>query len=292
MTHPKIINIGNRAFIFGGAYSNLQATQAVFEHADRLGFTHEQIIFTGDSVAYCGQPQETATLIRSSQIPAIMGNCEEALAAGSPDCGCGFEDDSACSLLSVEWFAHCQKHIDLETTKWMGSLPRELIIQIGGFNLLCTHATPDEINRFVFPSSLSDLNPDHSEIDGYIVGHSGIPFLSNINGKAWINSGAAGMPANDGTSRVWYATLEIHNGQLQAQTHALDYDYQATASAMRASGMNNGYTECLATGIWPSHDVLPDTEKLLTGARIEPQICYYDREISTPHPHIPESLAS
>ena len=70
----------DRVFVFGGAYGNLQATEAILSEAKRRGFSSDEIIFTGDCVAYCGQPQETADLIRLSGVNTIMGNCEEALA--------------------------------------------------------------------------------------------------------------------------------------------------------------------------------------------------------------------
>lgn len=33
-------------------------------------------------------------------LPLIAGSCEENLAAGALDCGCGFEEGTACDLLS------------------------------------------------------------------------------------------------------------------------------------------------------------------------------------------------
>ncbi len=76
----------SRAFVFGGTYGNQQATRAMLEQAYHLGFSPQEIIFTGDSVAYCADPEATARLIIDAGIPAIMGNCEEALANDSADC--------------------------------------------------------------------------------------------------------------------------------------------------------------------------------------------------------------
>eukprot|EP00656_Telonema_subtile_P021891 TRINITY_DN22934_c0_g1_i1.p1 TRINITY_DN22934_c0_g1~~TRINITY_DN22934_c0_g1_i1.p1 ORF type:complete len:136 (+),score=1.16 TRINITY_DN22934_c0_g1_i1:113-520(+) len=90
--------------IFGGPYSNLAATQAMQAEAARLGFPAQQVICTGDLVAYCAEPEATVQLIRDWGISVVMGNCEESLAQNAPDCGCGFDQGSACSLLSVEWY--------------------------------------------------------------------------------------------------------------------------------------------------------------------------------------------
>ena len=267
------IKIDKRAFVFGGTYSNLQATQAMLETAECLGCTSSEIIFTGDMIAYCGQPNETISVLRNSGIHMIKGNCEESIASNAPDCGCGFEEGSACDLLSMQWFNFCQEKIDLDTARWMGKLPEDLLIQIGEFKLRVFHGTPDSINQFVFESDLQTgryTPPTNDSIDGYIASHSGIPFAKSGNNMIWINSGAAGMPANDGTPRTWYAVIEAEGETLKATIKPLDYDHEAAQSAMHHSGLNNGYAECLKTGFWPSLDVLPTQEKANTGVPLEP----------------------
>jgi predicted phosphodiesterase len=272
MTQTSIQNIcqfGNRAFIFGGAYGNFQATQAILEKASALGFAASQMIFTGDMVAYCANPQETVNLIRNNVQHIIMGNCEEAIAQGAQDCGCGFEEGSECSLLSRQWYEFCKSEIDMDTAGWMGSLPRSLNVDIGGHVFMVTHSTPASINDFIFPSNLHTVKDD-ANVDGYITGHSGIPFIGPLNDKLWINSGAAGMPANDGTTRIWYATIEASDNHLILDTNYLDYDHDLAAQKMIEANLNNGYAECLKTGIWPSHDILPATERAQTGTSLKP----------------------
>lgn len=270
----KPIELGHHAFVFGGAYGNLAATKAILDQAKKLGFQKEQIIFTGDTVAYCGQPQETVDLIRENVTHIVQGNCEESLGEDADNCGCGFEEGSACNLLSVEWYNFCRSHLCSATKHWMKSLPKSLTFKIGTHTLECHHATPNAINEFVFPSDVENENfiaTLDPSIDGYIVGHSGLPFIADINEKAWINSGAAGMPANDGTSRVWYATIESTSGLLSAETYAIEYDYQSVSNAMTRLGLQNGYKDCLSSGIWPSHDVLPEKETMQTGIALRPQ---------------------
>ncbi len=269
-TPTNSISTGNKAFVFGGAYGNLQATQAILDKAKQLGFEPSQIIFTGDMIAYCAKPVETIELIKSSVDHIIMGNCEEAIAEGSNDCGCGFEEGSECSILSNQWYNFCLSKINQSTADWMGTLPRELTLEIAGLDFLVTHATPNSINEFIFPSD-SIISADKRDVDGYLVGHSGIPHISQINGKPWINSGASGMPANDGTSRVWYATLADENNMLSIETHAMEYNHQAAQKDMIDEGLGNGYMKCLETGFWPSDDVLPYPEKNLAGIALKQQ---------------------
>ena len=66
--------------IFGGPYSNLQATQAVLAWADAHAVPPERMICTGDVVAYCAEPAETVALIRAAGCAVLAGNCERQLA--------------------------------------------------------------------------------------------------------------------------------------------------------------------------------------------------------------------
>lgn len=253
-----------RLFVFGGAYGNLEATRAMLAKASTLGYCPTEILFTGDSVAYCGNPDETAGLIRESGIHAIAGNCETALSSGQDDCGCGFEEGSTCDALSVEWYRYCSKQVGQTNLNWMASLPETLTFEIGRFRLLATHGVPGSNNRFVFASDIDAtcyLPPSSPDLDGYIVGHSGLPFIRQTANGMWINSGASGMPANDGTDRVWYATLEAKGNWLSAETTALAYDVDSAQQAMLDAGLSSGYRNCLKNGIWPSNDVLPAIER-------------------------------
>jgi hypothetical protein len=87
--------------VFGGPYSNLEATRAVLDEATRLSISADRIICTGDVVAYGADAAATVDLVRDRVSHVVMGNCEENLAAGSDDCGCGFPTGSSCERLSA-----------------------------------------------------------------------------------------------------------------------------------------------------------------------------------------------
>jgi predicted phosphodiesterase len=135
----NVLRIDGPALIFGGPYSNLQATEALLTEARRLGIPPERTICTGDVVAYCGDPRATAELVRDAGIHAVMGNCEESLAAAAGDCGCGFAPGSACERLSAAWFALADREIDPGLRRWMADLPRRIDIEIGERRLAVIH---------------------------------------------------------------------------------------------------------------------------------------------------------
>jgi len=262
------IAVAGRLLVFGGTYGNLQATQALFAEAERLGIGPEAMLCTGDLAAYCAQPRETVQLVRDKGVPVVMGNCEESLAGDAEDCGCGFEEGTACDLLARQWYDFCRARIGADEKRWMGRLPRRITVEISGRRLVAIHGGVQAINRFVFPSSPeTDLSEELrvAGAEGALAGHSGIPFVQCPGGGLWLNSGAVGLPANDGTPRVWYALIEACEGGLKVSLKALTYDHATAARRMRAAGLANGYAACLESGLWPSLDVLPAAERRRTG---------------------------
>src|SRR5664280_407965 len=76
-----LIRFSEPIAIFGGCYSNLEATVALFQHIDRLGIPPCRRICTGDIVAYGADAEACVQLVRGAADHVVMGNCEESLAA-------------------------------------------------------------------------------------------------------------------------------------------------------------------------------------------------------------------
>jgi predicted phosphodiesterase len=270
------IDSARPVLIFGGPYSNLQATQAMIQTADAMAIPASNIFCTGDVVAYAAAPEETAQLVRSWGIHVVAGNCEEQLAAGAADCGCGFEEGSACDLLSKGWYPYANGRVSTQTRAWMSELPSTIDFTCHGLRFHMLHGGVNHTNRFIFGSQTDALAVEASELETDVVlaGHAGIPFIARAGRKTWLNAGVIGVPANDGTADGWYALAERATDCVRLSLHRLSYDHNAAAAAMRRSGHANGYARTLITGIWPSHDVLPEPEKAATGKTlsIEPAL--------------------
>src|SRR5690606_24960153 len=69
--------------IFGGPYSNLDATEALIALAGTLAVPPGRAICTGDVAAYCADPQATTDALREWGCPVLMGNCQESLGTGA-----------------------------------------------------------------------------------------------------------------------------------------------------------------------------------------------------------------
>lgn len=257
--------------VFGGPYSNFQALQALLAEAQRLGIPPARMLCTGDVVAYCADAAACTDLMMESAIPTVMGNCEESLAAGGADCGCGFEEGTACDLLSRGWFEHASRQVTPAQRAWMGALPRRIEVTLGGRHLAAVHGGAEVINRFLFASAPDAVLAGEiaaTGAEGVIAGHCGLPFTRVVGGALWHNAGAIGMPADDGTARTWFSLLTPEPEGLRVEHRALSYDHAGAAAAMRRVGLAEGYADCLTSGVWPSCDVLPEAERAGRGRAI------------------------
>ncbi len=263
--------IDRKLLVFGGPYSNLASTEAMRSKAAELGICAGHIICTGDLAAYCAEPRQTVELIRDWGIHVVMGNCEQSLAMEKPDCGCGFDEGSACSVLSIGWYQYANQAIDLDSRRWMGDLPRSITFQIKDYRFRVVHGSVTSINQFVFPSTPTDIKSSQikrADAEVVIGGHSGIPFGQVIEDKIWLNAGVIGLPANDGTSDGWYMLLEPVDDGFLASWHRLQYDARISHGSTLAAGMSE-YAQALTDGLWPSMDILPVDERANQGRRLD-----------------------
>ncbi len=257
--------------VFGGPYSNLRATQALMTEADRLGIPPSRVICTGDVVAYCAEPEETAQAMAAWGCHVIQGNCEQQIAAGAADCACNFEEGSACDLLAKGWYPFASARVSDEMRRWMGALPPTLSFQFGGLSFRVVHGGVQDLSRWVFASDRTTLEEEVAQAgaDVVLAGHCGLPFVAEVGRQTWFNAGVVGMPANDGTPDVWYGLVSPSANGVALSTHRLGYDHAGAAAVMRRFGHANGYARTLLTGRWPSLDILPAEERAQSGVRIE-----------------------
>ena len=260
--------------VFGGPYGNLEATRAVLEAADRAGVPPERTICTGDTVAYGADPAATVSRLREAGIAVVMGNCEEALATDAADCGCGYAEGSQCDAWSAQWFAYCGRELTSDAKRWMGALPRSVTFDLAGRRVRVIHGGVGEINRYVFASTSPGVKRSEiakADADAVIGGHSGLPFTERLGETLWHNPGVIGVPANDGSPRVWYGVVSPAAGGIEVAHHALAYDHAAAAEKIRAApGLPDAYAGALESGLWPSLDILPAAERAATGRRLAP----------------------
>ncbi|MCW5731730.1 MAG: metallophosphoesterase family protein [Alphaproteobacteria bacterium] len=264
-------DIDEPLLLFGGSYGNLEATEALLAQARQLGITGARMIHTGDVVAYCADPAATVALVRGTGMAVVQGNCEESLGAGSEDCGCGFAEGTVCDRLSAAWYEYCVRELPAEDRSWMAGLPARVEFRMNGAKVAVVHGAPSRINRFVFASDpLEDKRREFALAGSDVIvgGHSGLPFIQPVDGRLWVNAGAIGMPANDGTPRCWFALMRPQGDGVEVEIRALVYDHAGAAARMREAGLPREYEQALRTGFWDNMDILPPEERARRGRPI------------------------
>lgn len=253
--------LDGQVLLFGGIYSNLQALTALWARADRLNIPESQRICTGDIAAYCADAGACVAFVMDARSPVLKGNCEEQLASGALDCGCGFDEGSTCSLLSVRWYEAAQAQMTDAMRKYMAELPDRMIFEHAGKRYVTIHGGAGDISRFLWTvtpdamlrEEIATLRGQVGDFDAVVAGHSGLPFERQVDGVHWINAGAIGMPAHDLSAKTHFAVLT--DGRLAF--HRLTYDAAKAQARMIELGLTQGYHSTLLSGVWPSEDTLP-----------------------------------
>lgn len=271
MKHHDLGVLDEDVILFGGPYSNLQALEALFSWARAADVPPEQMICTGDIVAYCGAPQRAVEAVRAAGCAVVAGNCEKQLAANADDCGCGFEEGSTCDRLSVAWYAFARTKLDEDEREWMGAIPDVVSFTHHGKRYGVLHGGVTDVAKFiwdvdedaVFAREWAALEALTGPVDAVIAGHSGLPFLRLTQRGPWINTGVIGMPPHDGAPQTRFGVLS--GGQLRIEH--LEYDVDGAVADMQAAGLPRDYADALLSGYWPSEDVLPDDLRVAVADR-------------------------
>lgn len=273
MNH-KVKNIGKlsgKTLILGGVYSNYQSLEEFIQIAKNLGIPPQNIICTGDIVGYCASPSECLDVIEDWGIHAIQGNVEQNIVNGSDDCGCNFSENSRCDIFAKQWFPYSVMKMTPRNITYLENLPERIVFEYAGKKVHVLHGSDDNISEFIFKSTdweIKQRNFDQTQADVIIGGHCGLPFADEQNGKIWLNAGVIGMPANDGTPRVWYLILDDAEGEFSYQFCSYEYDAGEANQQMHENGLPFSYSETLLTGLWDNNDILPEEETAQQGVEI------------------------
>lgn len=268
MKTKEIGSLKGPVLLFGGVYSNLQSLQKVQSLAAEMKIKPSNVICTGDILGYCAQPNECLDLIRTWGIHSITGNVEVNIRNEQEDCGCNFDEGSRCDLLSNNWYAYTQANITPENKEWLHTLPDFIRFQYANQEAFVLHGGLDDNAQFIFESTEWQIKKEiiqKADTDLIIAGHCGLPFHSESNGKHWLNPGVIGMPANDGTSRVWCMALNTNREKVTSRHVDYNYDHVTAAKLMNINHLPASYAETLSTGLWDNMEILNDEEKVMQG---------------------------
>ena len=250
--------------VFGGVYNNHLSLSALLRDARDEGC--EELFCLGDVGGFGPSPAKSVALLRSEQIPTMLGNYDDSIGNRLEDCQCGYTDprDNHFARISYEYTL---ANTPDDQKDWLRDLPTGFRMTMGGQRILMQHGSPRRINEFLWESTTPDAYIarllDTAETDVLFVTHTGIPWQRWLeDGRGVVNVGAIGRPANDGRTCVWYALARVEEEGLSVQLRPLVYDYQRLAKEMREEELPEEFVETILTGWWTTClEILPIKER-------------------------------
>lgn len=210
-----------KVIVLGDIHGNLPALEVALREAQAVGY--DMICHTGDLVGFAPFPEETVDLVRALKIPGVRGNVDE-LIAGEADWP-GEEGEESARVFEERAFAWTVQRIGRLTRRYLGNLPFERRMEIGGRRATLLHATPiDAYTRLTERTgdeTLRDLG-DIADADIIIFGHTHRPFHRIVDGRHFINVGSVGYP-QDGDPRTGFTMIRA-DGNIEVRYERFPYD--------------------------------------------------------------------
>ncbi len=256
-----------RLAVFGGVYANPHALRAALADAAARGCDARHCL--GDLGGFGAECDAVWPLLLEHDVQCIAGNYDIAIGRGDEDCGCGYASERDNHFAQV-MYDHTLASTSRTFAAWMAQLPGERRLDLGGVDVLMVHGSPVAVNDFLWES----LDDDELRLrldaipggrpDVLLCTHTGIAWQRTVDGTLIVNVGAVGRPQNDGTTDVWYATLDVPDGggPPRASLHPVAYDWRAQAASMRAAGLPEPFVETIETGWWTTClEIVPPPER-------------------------------
>lgn len=253
-----------RLAVFGGVYSNHLALAEVIADIGRRGVGQAWCL--GDLGGFGPHPDRSVALLRDSGIPTIQGNYDDSIGHGRADCACGYTDprDNAFAQRSYDYTS---ERTAADHKRWMRDLPGQQRMTLAGRRVLLCHGSPRRVNEFLWDSACSDAFLDwlcaSFEADLMVCGHTGLPWHRPLpSGRAVVNVGAIGRPANDGCTEVRYAEITLDE-TVRVEFPCVRFDAEALAVEMEAERLPSEFVETIRTGWWTTClENLPAKERM------------------------------
>ncbi|MDA4127461.1 MAG: metallophosphatase family protein [Thaumarchaeota archaeon] len=223
--------------VISDVHANMEALDAVL--GELLGM---EVYCLGDLVDYGAEPNEVIDTVRERGIKGLLGNHDSATLTGD------IKLFNARAAMSSKWTA---RHLTDRSRKYLSGLPLELRIPFGDAEAYFTHGSPDDrLWEYVDPRTHSSLFEHYLGKLGVQViglGHTHVPYVWKEVAGTVFNPGSVGQP-RDGDKRASYAILTFDGEEVRVEQRRVPYDYETTASKIRAAGLPESFAERLGSG--------------------------------------------
>jgi predicted phosphodiesterase len=244
-----------RYALISDVHANLPALQSVLRNIA----TRNDVSATyhlGDLVGYAPWPNEVVATLVDAAIPGVAGNYDSTVATDYKHCGCRYEDprQEELSHLSYAW---TRAHVSQRTKALLASLPFRIDIRpLGGHvpspTLTLVHGNHALNTVYVYEERSDDFLAKMGAAlgarpgDVVCFGHTHVPWHRVVEGIHYVNTGSVGRP-KDGDWRASYVLVGMANA-VNVEIVRVEYDVEAAAAAILASGLPSDFADHLRRG--------------------------------------------
>jgi predicted phosphodiesterase len=240
-----------RVAVISDVHSNLQALEAVLEHAGREGF--DELWCLGDIVGYGAKPRECLTLVRERAAICLGGN-HDLVVSGVLDID-QFTSDAG---VAARWTRSVLSPDELEVLAHLS--PKGERAGISLFH----GSIRDPIWEYVLTADVADASLRAQGTDLALVGHSHVQLSLSLGtsgleggkaepgqevtlaGKQLLNPGSVGQP-RDRDPRAAWLLLDTEAGW--ARFERSEYPIEQAQSDIRAAGLPTRLADRLSRGL-------------------------------------------
>lgn len=221
-----------RICLISDVHANAPALEAVLSVVSDC----ERILHAGDVVGYNPYPDAVVRQFQQADIESIAGNHDRAVLSGDTS------RQSEAMNISTSWNLN---EIENHTREYLGSLPQELRVEVGGQTIQVTHGSYRDPNEYVYPT---DLTMDFFEnidddVDLLVGGHTHYPLATRVADVRYVNPGSVGLP-RDGDPRASFVILDTETDSLKWSR--VDYDRERVQRDILSSELSDIAAEALS----------------------------------------------
>jgi predicted phosphodiesterase len=202
----------------------------------------------GDLVGYGPRPNEVISLLKTLEIPTVMGNYDDGVGYERGDCGCAYTttQEREDGQVSIDWTTRMVTPVNKE---YLRSLEKDIMVEAEGRRLLLVHGSPRRVNEYLYEDrSEASLRRilEPLGIDALVCGHTHKPYHRVVGGVHIINDGSVGKP-KDGEPRACYALINIA-AEIGVEFRRIEYPVNSVADEIKEAGLPSDFADALITG--------------------------------------------
>lgn len=231
--------------LIGDVHANLPALEAVLAHARKQNV--KAIWNIGDWVGYNAFPNEVVERLKKERAVSIIGNYDLKVLRFKKRQEKWQQSKQPQKYLAFKW---AYKTLSKKNRKYLRSLPREIVFRYADMSILLTHASPASIEEAIFLDTPEERLQELAVLagtDAIIFGHSHQPFVRQVDGVWFINTGTVGRP-DDGDPRATYAVLTLSAKTFHVEHFRVDYNVERAVAAIRKNKLPEEFAKMLLQG--------------------------------------------